>query len=45
MYGFLKRYLGTRAANAIAPLVYAMMLLAVTYCIFESQAEFNYLLL
>ena len=45
MYHYLKLYAGERWANFLAPVLYVLMLLAVTYCIFEPQAEFNYLTL
>ena len=43
MYGFLRQNFGSKLANYAAPILYSLMVLAVIYCIFEPQAQFNYL--
>lgn len=43
MYPFFVRHVGARAAGWLLPAVYVAMILAIGYCVFESQAEFNYL--
>ncbi|MET0082036.1 MAG: hypothetical protein ABW079_03425 [Sedimenticola sp.] len=45
MYSYFKHYLGERWANILTPIIYSLMMIAVVYCSFESQAEFNYLTL
>ena len=45
MYEYLERCLGRTPAARLAPLIYTLMVLAIFYCIFEAQAEFNYLVL
>jgi hypothetical protein len=43
MYGFLKRYLPGPLADVLMALWYVALILAVLYCAFEPQAEFQYL--
>ena len=45
MYKYLTKYLGTSAARIVAPVLYSILFFSIVYCIFEAQAEFNYLLL
>ena len=45
MYAFLKRYLPGPVADVLMALWYALLTLAVLYCVFEPQAEFRYLML
>jgi hypothetical protein len=45
MYGFLRRYLPGAVADVLMALWYVLLVLAVLYCAFEPQAEFQYLML
>ena len=45
MYGFLKRRLPTPLADVLMAVWYVLLILAVLYCAFEPQAEFQYLML
>jgi hypothetical protein len=45
MYGLLKRYLPAPVANVLMALWYVLLILAVLYCAFEPQAQFQYLML
>jgi hypothetical protein len=45
MYGLLKRYLPVPMANVLMALWYVLLILAVLYCAFEPQAQFQYLML
>ena len=45
MYGFLKRHLPSLMADALTAVWYVLLILAVLYCAFEPQAEFQYLML
>ncbi|MFN3287169.1 MAG: hypothetical protein ACK40H_01860 [Sphingomonadaceae bacterium] len=43
MYPLFLRLFGPRLAPWLLPPVYVAMILAIGYCVFEQQAEFNYL--
>jgi hypothetical protein len=43
MYGYIVAVVGKRWADVVAALVYALLLIAVAFCLFEPQAEFEYL--
>ena len=45
MYGFLKRHLPGPLADILMAMWYALLILAVLYCVFEPQADFRYLVL
>jgi hypothetical protein len=45
MYGFLKHYLPGLLADVLMAVWYVLLILAVLYCAFEPQAEFQYLML
>jgi hypothetical protein len=45
MYGLLKCYLPAPVANVLMALWYVLLILAVLYCAFEPQAQFQYLML
>ena len=45
MYGLLKCYLPSPVADVLMALWYVLLILAVLYCAFETQAEFRYLML
>jgi hypothetical protein len=45
VYGFLKHYLPGLLADVLMAVWYVLLILAVLYCAFEPQAEFQYLML
>jgi hypothetical protein len=45
MYCFLKRHFPGFMADVLMAVWYVLMILAVLYCAFEPQAEFQYLML
>jgi hypothetical protein len=45
MYGLLKRYLPGPAVDVLMALWYVLLILAVLYCAFEPQEQFQYLML
>jgi hypothetical protein len=45
MYGFLKSHLPGPVADILMALWYALLILAVLYCVCEPQADFRYLVL
>jgi hypothetical protein len=45
MYGFFKRYFHGPMADVLMAVWYVLLILAVLYCAFEPQTEFQYLML
>jgi hypothetical protein len=45
VYGLLKRHLPSPMADVLMAVWYVLLILAVLYCAFEPQAEFQYLML
>ena len=43
MYAVLLRFMPARAAEIVAAVIYALMILAILYTCVEPQAEFSYL--
>lgn len=43
MYSYIVAVVGKRWADVVAALIYALLILAILYCLFEPQAEFRYL--